>query len=210
MQTTVVGTVIGLSDFADLQQGTRGHRRAGGFCLCARFADGTSRFSAALKGKSPKFDIYRRKETPASWHFSENERSGDLVVCVKESDVALRRALLRERLARGEGRAAVSGRIRRAARTASTPPRLKTAQAIDLRRGPERAPWRRCSNQFENVNVFPFMAKILGLQSPARNRADRKKCASTRLTVSRPSARRIARASNRRWHRPLAPRTQSR
>ena len=40
---------------------------------------------AALKGKSNKFDVYRRKETPPAWHFSENPRIGDLVVFVKEA-----------------------------------------------------------------------------------------------------------------------------
>jgi len=41
----------------------------------------------ALKRKSPRFEVYRRTETPAEWHFRENPRSGDLVALVNQASV---------------------------------------------------------------------------------------------------------------------------
>jgi alkaline phosphatase D len=111
---------------------------------------------AALKGKSPKFDVYRRNETPQRWHFSENERIGDLVVCAKEA-TALVTSPPRERPAA----AAPSSR----GAHGFDPSEFKTMQGIFYAVGPNVQPGSHIK-PFENVHVFPFLAKILGLQSP--------------------------------------------
>ncbi len=162
MQTTV-GTV-NLSEFADLSK-VRVVTEGPVAFVYAPDSQTAEQVYAALKGKSPKFDIYRRKETPASWHFSENERSGDLVVCVKEA-TSLSVGPPRERPeGRGEGR---GGQRPNSARGAHgfDPAEFKTMQAIFYAAGPNVRPGV-VLKPFENVNVFPFMAKILGLQSPA-------------------------------------------
>ena len=48
----------------------------------------TEKMYAKLKGRSPKFDVYRRQETPPSWHYRDNQRIGDLVVYVRGGCVA--------------------------------------------------------------------------------------------------------------------------
>jgi alkaline phosphatase D len=111
---------------------------------------------AALKGKSPKFDVYRRRETPKRWHFSENERIGDLVVCVREATTLVTSAP-RERP--GGGRSPSRGTH------GFDPYDFKTMQAIFYAVGPNVRPGAQVK-PFENVNVFPFVAKVLRLQSP--------------------------------------------
>lgn len=111
---------------------------------------------ADLKGKSPKFDIYRRKETPAGWHFSENERIGDLVICAKEA-TSLSTSPPRQR---PDG-----GRSGSRGAHGFDPAEFETMNAIFYAVGPNVRPGSQIK-AFENVNVFPFMVKILGLQSP--------------------------------------------
>jgi alkaline phosphatase D len=113
---------------------------------------------AALKGKSPKFDVYRRSETPKRWHFLENERIGDLVVCVKEA-TALVTSPPRER--------AETSRSSSRGAHGFDPYDFKTMQGIFYAAGPNVRPGAQIK-PFENVHVFPFIAKILGLQSPPR------------------------------------------
>jgi len=102
--------------------------------------------------KNPRLDVYKRSETPASWHFNENPRSGDIVAIVKGRAI----------LALGEPRR-------------GNPPRgmhgydprvYKTMHAIFYAVGPNVKPAKIPA--FENVNVYPFIAKILGLQVTAK------------------------------------------
>lgn len=111
---------------------------------------------AGLDGKSPKFEVYRRQATPARWHFSESDRIGDLVISVKEA-TALSTGPPRER----PPSATPSSR----GAHGFDPYYFKTMNAIFYAVGPNVRPGSQIK-AFENVNVFPFMAKILGLQSP--------------------------------------------
>ena len=156
MQTTVGS--VNLSEFADLSKVRVVTEGPVQLFVYAPDSATAEQVYAALKGKSPKFDIYRRKETPAGWHFSENERSGDLVICVKEA-TSLSIGPPRERS--GPPRPNTS----RGAH-GFDPAQFKTMQAIFYAAGPNVRPGASIK-PFENVNVFPFMAKILGLQSPA-------------------------------------------
>ncbi len=157
MQTTQGS--VNLSEFADLSK----VRVVGGGPVAMVYAPDSQtaeQVYASLKGKSPKFEVYRRKETPASWHFSENERSGDLVICVNEA-TSLTTGPPRERPERQGPPRPNSSR----GAHGFDPAQFKTMQAIFYAAGPNVRPGV-VIKPFENVNVFPFMAKILGITPP--------------------------------------------
>jgi predicted AlkP superfamily pyrophosphatase or phosphodiesterase len=158
MQTTQGS--VNLSDFADLTK-VRVVTEGPVALIYAPDSQTAEQVYAALKGKSPKFEVYRRKETPAAWHFSENPRIGDLVVCVKEA-ISITTGPPRER---PEGRGPARPNSSRGAH-GFDPAEFKTMQAIFYAAGPNVRPGVQLK-PFENVDVFPFMAKILWLKSPA-------------------------------------------
>jgi predicted AlkP superfamily pyrophosphatase or phosphodiesterase len=98
--------------------------------------------------KNPKLDVYKRSETPASWHFDENPRSGDIVAIVKGQAIF---AFAEPR--RGDPPRGMHG---------YDPRVFKTMDAIFYAIGPNVKPMKIPA--FENVNVYPFIARILGLQ----------------------------------------------
>lgn len=99
--------------------------------------------------KNPKLDVYKRAETPASWHFNENPRSGDIVAIAKG-----RMILASPEPRRGDPPKGMHG---------YDPRVFKTMNAIFYAIGPNVKPMKIGS--FENVNVYPFIAKILGLST---------------------------------------------
>ncbi len=141
--------VVNLSDYADLS-----HVRVesgGPFALLyapdAAVAEQTYR---ALKGKSPKFDVYRRRETPPRWHYSDNERIGDLVVIANEPVLLVT--------------AAPANPVEKGAH-GYDPAQFRTMHAIFYAAGPNVRAGVRLE-PFENVEIAPFIAKILGLTVP--------------------------------------------
>lgn len=96
--------------------------------------------------KNPKLEVHRRGETPAAWHYSENPRSGDLIAVAKGKAIF---ATIEPR--RGTPPKGMHG----------YDPRLKSMEGIFYAIGPNVRPMKIGS--FENVNVYPFIAKILGL-----------------------------------------------
>jgi alkaline phosphatase D len=154
MQTTV--GAVNLSEFTDMSK-VRVVTEGPVAFVYAPDSETAEKVYADLKGKSPKFDVYRRKETPAQWHFSENERSGDLVICVREATS----------ISTGPPRERPGPPRPNSARGAHgfDPGEFKTMQAIFYAAGPNiRA--GVLLKPFENVNVFPFITRILGLQNP--------------------------------------------
>lgn len=107
--------------------------------------------------KNSKLDVYKRAETPASWHFNENPRAGDLVAIVRGAAMftpigqGLRR--LNPIVPRGEH--------------GYDPQKFKTMHAVFYAIGPNILPETKIAS-FENVNVYPFIAKILGLKLPEK------------------------------------------
>ncbi len=103
-----------------------------------------------LKRKHGPYEVYRRKETPARWHYSQDPRAGDLVV------IATRALRLVGEPPRGVPPKGAHG---------FDPALWKNMRAIFYATGPDiRA--RTRIKPFENVEVFALVAKILGLQAP--------------------------------------------
>jgi predicted AlkP superfamily pyrophosphatase or phosphodiesterase len=119
----------------------------------------------ALRGKSDKFDVYRSGHVPEGLHFDGNPREGDPVV------VATGPYLIR---VNGEARGPVPGGAQPNAADSMhgfgppvgmhgyDPAHMKEMRAIFVAAGPDI---RRDVKllPFENVNVYPMIARILGL-----------------------------------------------
>jgi alkaline phosphatase D len=140
---------VNLSDYADLSK-VRVVTEGPVALIYAPDAQTAEQVYASLKGKSGKFDVYRRRETPRRWHFSASERIGDLVVCAHEATSVVAAAPARPVSKGNHG---------------FDPQEFKTMQGIFYAAGPNVQPGVRLQ-PFENVNVFPFIARILGLESP--------------------------------------------
>jgi predicted AlkP superfamily pyrophosphatase or phosphodiesterase len=144
-----VNGVVNLSDFADMSQ-VRVVSEGPMLLLYSPNPETTEKMYAKLKGRSPKFDVYRRQETPPHWHYRDNQRIGDLVVYVRGGCVA----------ATGmENRRPPKGNHGFDVREFQTMNAIFYAAGPNVRPGVELKP-------FENVNVFPFITKILGLDNP--------------------------------------------
>jgi predicted AlkP superfamily pyrophosphatase or phosphodiesterase len=103
----------------------------------------------ALRGKSDKFAVYRRKDVPGYLHFDSNAREGDPVVIPAGPYL----------IEVGEERGAAELPKGAHGYDATRMPEMKAiffAAGPDIRRGKKLQP-------FENVNVYPLIAKILGL-----------------------------------------------
>src|SRR5580693_3309647 len=121
-----------------------------------RSEEAAEKVFAALDGKSDKFKVYRNSQVPAGLHFDGNLREGDPVV------VATGPYLIRV-----NAPPAGAGDVMHPAGPPEgmhgyDPAHMPEMKAIffaagpDIRRGEKVPP-------FENVNVYPFVASILGL-----------------------------------------------
>ncbi|MBT9330512.1 ectonucleotide pyrophosphatase/phosphodiesterase [Paracidobacterium acidisoli] len=108
-----------------------------------------------LKAADASFMVYRREHVPAELHYDENPREGDPVI-VPRGPNAIR------------AKAPAAGNEDRPPNAGShgyDPYMMPTMKAIfyaagpDIRRGVTVKP-------FENVNVYPLVVQILGLESP--------------------------------------------
>jgi alkaline phosphatase D len=117
-----------------------------GSILYPRSEDDAQRAYLTLRGRSDRFLVYRRAQVPADLHFDSNPRAGDPVV-VPTGPYFIR--------ATTEPHAALGHHGSDSARV----PEMKAiffAAGPDIRPGIALAP-------FENVNVYPLVARILGL-----------------------------------------------
>jgi hypothetical protein len=124
-----------------------------------RSEEAAAKIYEALNGKSDKFKVYRNGAVPAGLHFDGNAREGDPVV------VASGPYLIRVN-APPAGPAAAGDAMHPAGPPAGMhgydPAHMPEMKAIffaagpDIRRGAKVEP-------FENVNLYPFVARILGL-----------------------------------------------
>ena len=105
-----------------------------------------------LKKASDKFQVYRRKDVPAGLHYNENPREGDPVI-VPTGPYAIR------------AHAAPAGRPDSgpiAGQHGFDPHTMPEMKASFFAAGPDIVPGKTVA-PFENVNLYPWIAHILGL-----------------------------------------------
>lgn len=106
-----------------------------------------------LRGASDKFTVYRRSQLPKYLHYDSNARTGDPVV-VPNGPYSIRAHAPTGDAALRTPTKGVHG---------YDPYKMKTMNAIFYAVGPDIRPGAKLDS-FENVNVYPLIAKILGLQ----------------------------------------------
>ncbi|MGC1088092.1 MAG: ectonucleotide pyrophosphatase/phosphodiesterase [Candidatus Acidiferrum sp.] len=104
----------------------------------------------ALHGKSSKFDVYRRAQMPAYLHYDSNPRSGDPII-VENGPFPM------GFLDPNEHRPTPTG-----GNHGYDPKRVPEMKATLIAEGPDIKPDVKLQ-PFENVNVYPLIAHILGL-----------------------------------------------
>jgi len=116
--------------------------------LYAKSEEDAQKAYEAMRGKSDKFVVYRRAEVPANLHFDRNAREGDPVVVPTGPYFITATTDLAEHPPVGMHGYDVAHM-----------PEMKAifvAAGPDIRAGIVLEP-------FENINVYPLIAKILGL-----------------------------------------------
>ena len=151
----IQGPWVNLDDFADLS----GFESAGSLLYGKSEAD-RQRVYDQLKRVSEKFEVYRRKDMPAGLHYKENPRVGDPVI-VPTGPYAIR--------AHGPGKDAQGNpRPDRAPEVGAhgfDPRRMPEMKASFFAAGPDILPGKTVA-PFENVNLYPWIAHLLGLEPP--------------------------------------------
>ena len=145
------GGWINLDQFADLA----GFDSTVDDLLYGKTEEDRARVYNQLKKASSQFMVYRRKDVPAGLHFNENPREGDPVV-VATGPYAIRAH------APPAGKADQPPKIGMHGFDPHIVPEMKAsffAAGPDLVKGKTVAP-------FENVNLYPWMAHLLGLHPP--------------------------------------------
>ncbi len=108
-----------------------------------------------LKGADTRFNVYRRKDVPANLHFDSNPRAGDPVV-VARGPWAIRAHV------NSYGGEDHEPSIGNHGFDPHIMPEMKAifyAEGPDIRAGLALPP-------FENINIYPLVVKLLGLDSP--------------------------------------------
>jgi alkaline phosphatase D len=141
------GDWIDLSKYADLQNFT-----TVGSLLYANSEADAAKVYQQLKIKSDAFTVYRRQHVPAALHYDSNAREGDPVI-VPTGPFAIRAHPT------GDDRPPELGAH------GYDPRGMPSMRAFFLAVGPDIRPGAKLE-PFENVNVYPFLAKILGLDAP--------------------------------------------
>ena len=108
-----------------------------------------------LKHASEKFQAYRRKDVPASLHYNENPREGDPVI-VPTGPYAIRAHALP---AGKPDSPPIPGQH------GFDPHTMPEMKASFFAAGPDIIPGKTVA-PFENVNIYPWIAHILGLDAP--------------------------------------------
>ena len=108
----------------------------------------------SLKNASPKFHVYRRADVPAALHYNANPREGDPVIVPTGPYLIRAHAPV---LQPGQTeRPPLVGEHGYDPRAMAEMKALFVAEGPDIRTGADVQP-------FENVDVYPFIAQILGL-----------------------------------------------
>jgi Type I phosphodiesterase / nucleotide pyrophosphatase len=149
----VEGDWINLSEYFDTRLLEKGVES---FLYPKSEAD-AAKIYAALDGKSDKFKVYRNGGVPAGLHFSGNPREGDPVVV--PTGPYLIRVNASPAPAAGD---AMHPAGPPAGMHGYDPATMKEMKAIFFAAGPDIRSGEKVE-PFENVNLYPFVARILGL-----------------------------------------------
>jgi alkaline phosphatase D len=140
------GPWIDLDQYTDLADFT-----TVGSLLYANSEAAAEKAYQGLKIKSDAFTVYRRARVPAELHYNNNPREGDPVI-VANGPYAIRAHAGNDR----PPELGVHG---------YDPRTMKSMRALFIAVGPDIRPGSMLE-PFENVNVYPFIAKLLGLDPP--------------------------------------------
>jgi predicted AlkP superfamily pyrophosphatase or phosphodiesterase len=144
------GGWVTLDQFADLA----GFETVGSL-LYGKSEEDRQRVYNQLKHASEKFMAYRRKDVPAGLHYSENPREGDPVIVATGAYPI-----------RAHGPAAgADDKPPTAGMHGLDPRKMPEMKASFFAAGPDIIPGKEVS-PFENVNLYPWLAHLLGLQPP--------------------------------------------
>lgn len=125
-----------------------------GMSLYAPSEEAAQQAYEKLKNADPRIKVYRRKDVPADLHFNSNPREGDPVVVV-QGPYAVRAT---PNSYGGDHPPSIGNH-------GFDPHRMPEMKAIFFAEGPDiRAGVQLPS--FENVNVYPLIVKLLGLDAP--------------------------------------------
>jgi predicted AlkP superfamily pyrophosphatase or phosphodiesterase len=144
---TVQGSWIDLDHYTDLSKFV-----TVGSLLYAPNEQAAARAYRQLRGASDKFIVYRRRDVPAYLHFTGNARIGDPVVIPTGPYMIRAHASENPELppkVKGEH--------------GYDPYKMKSMRAIFYAAGPDIRPGYKLQ-PFENVDVYPLIAHILGLR----------------------------------------------
>jgi predicted AlkP superfamily pyrophosphatase or phosphodiesterase len=145
----VQGTWIDLDKFADLTNFVTD----GSLLYPNSEADAEKAYNQLKKADS-RFTVYRLKNVPAALHFNENPREGDPVIIPTGPY-----------LIRAHGPTEVLNKPPPVGMHGYDPAMMKSMRAIFYAAGPDiRA--GSTVRPFENVNVYPLVAHLLGLDAP--------------------------------------------
>ena len=144
---TVQGGWVNLDKWADLSQ-----FETSGRLLYAKSEADAQKAYESLRGASDKFKVYRRADVPAYLHFDTNPREGDPVI-VPTGPFAF---VAHDPNADGGTRKAPIGAHGYDPRQMSSMKAIFVAAGPDIRAGATVA-------SFDNVDVYPLIARILGL-----------------------------------------------
>jgi predicted AlkP superfamily pyrophosphatase or phosphodiesterase len=145
---TVEGNWIDLDHYADLSRFV-----TVGSLLYAPSEEAAARAYQQLHGASDKFVVYRRADVPAYLHFNSNPRIGDPVVMATGPYMIRAHATESPEIVEPD----VKGEH------GYDPRQMKSMRAIFYASGPDISRGVTVAT-FENVDVYPLIAKILGLK----------------------------------------------
>jgi alkaline phosphatase D len=147
---TVQGSWVSLDQWADLS-----HFETSGSLLYPNSDADAEKAFASLQGVSDKFKVYRRNQLPAYLNFDSNPRIGDPVV-IPTGAYAI---TAHDPNAKGS-----SARMPPRGVHGYDPRQMPSMKAIFIAAGPDIRSGVSVES-FENVNVYPLIVSILGLNS---------------------------------------------
>jgi alkaline phosphatase D len=151
----IQGDWINLDKFADLADFD-----TAGQLLYGKREEDRVRVYNQLKHASEKFQVYRLKDVPAGLHYNQNPREGDPVI-VPTGPYAIRAhgpALNPDGTPKPD-------RAPEAGSHGFDPATMPEMKASFFAAGPDIVPGKTVA-PFENVNLYPWIAHILGLNAP--------------------------------------------